>query len=58
LCAAFDDGLVELVVWEVSFQWLAQFVHAEAARQNDKEKLGALLALFLGGIWLFGPGDD
>ena len=44
--------------WEGSFQWLAQFVHAEAARQNDKEKLGALLALFLGGMWLFGQGDD
>jgi TIR domain len=44
--------------WEGSFEWLKQFVHAEATRQNNKEKLGALLAIFLGGLWLFGQGDN
>lgn len=44
--------------WEGSFQWLAQFVHDNAARQQDKQKLGALLAMLIGGIWLFGQADD
>ena len=44
--------------WEGSFQWLAAFIHQESASQSDKEKLGALLAMFLGGLWLFGQGDD
>jgi len=40
--------------WEGSFVWLTAFVRENAKRQQDTEKLVALAALLIGGIWLFG----
>jgi len=40
--------------FEGSFQWLAQFVRDNAARQQNNQRLAALVAMLIGGIWLFG----
>ena len=44
--------------WDGSFRWLAEFVSAKAAKQQDQQKMVALLLTLIGGIWLFGQGGD
>lgn len=40
--------------FEASFQWLTQFVRENATRQQNNQNLAALVAMLIGGIWLFG----
>jgi hypothetical protein len=41
---------------EGAFAWLAQFVRDNSAHQQDQQKAAALLALLIGGVWLFSSG--
>ncbi|HEV1995782.1 MAG TPA: toll/interleukin-1 receptor domain-containing protein [Candidatus Acidoferrum sp.] len=43
--------------WDASFQWLTQFVHDNAEKLKNAKALGALAAIILGAIWLFGDHD-
>src|SRR5882724_9354301 len=44
--------------WDGSFERLKQFVDAESTRQNNNQKLVALLAIILGGLWFFGGSEN
>ena len=44
--------------WDGSFQWLTQFVRANAHDLAKKKVLGGIAAAIIGGIALFGGTDD
>ena len=44
--------------WDGSFQWLTQFVRANAHDLAKKKVLGGIAAAITGGIALFGRTDD
>jgi len=44
--------------WEGSFRWLTEFVHENATQLMKARSLAAIVGTILGGIWLFGGGDD
>ena len=44
--------------WDGSFQWLTQFVRANADDLAKKKVLGGIAAAIIGGIALFGGDDD
>lgn len=44
--------------WNGSFIWLTQFVRENAVNLAQSKVVGALLVTILGGIWLFGDGED
>lgn len=44
--------------WDGSFVWLNQFVKDNASKLQDQKKMAALVAMLIGGIWLFGQGDE
>jgi hypothetical protein len=44
--------------WNGSFIWLNQFVRENAVYLAQSKAVGALLVTILGGIWLFGDGED
>jgi hypothetical protein len=44
--------------WEGSFRRLTAFVHENATQLRNGKVLVAIVGTILGGIWLFGGGDD
>lgn len=44
--------------WEGSFRWLTEFVHENATQLMKAKVLAAVVGTIIGGIWLFGGGDE